>query len=49
MVKWTQADKLQNMFEDILKSMHTLPNPPKMLRNSNGEFVVFYSFIIDNG
>jgi hypothetical protein len=49
MVKWTQAEKLQNMFEDILKSMHTLPNPPKMLRNSDGEFVVFYSFIIDNG
>jgi hypothetical protein len=48
MIRWTQADKLQAMFEDILKSMHTLPNPPKMLRNSNGEFVVYYSFIVNN-
>jgi len=48
MVRWTQAEKLQAMFEDILKSMHTLPNPPKMLRNKDGEFVVFYTFLIDN-
>lgn len=48
MVRWTQADKLQAMFEDILKSMQTLPNPPKMLRNKDGEFVVFYTFLIDN-
>ncbi len=48
MVRWTQADKLQAMFEDILKSMHTLPNPPKMLRNKDGEFVVFYTFLVDN-
>lgn len=49
MVRWTQADKLQSLFEDILKSMIALPNPPKMLRNSNGEFVVFYTLTVDNG
>lgn len=48
MLRWTQADKLQAMFEDILKSMMTLPNPPKMLRNSQGEFVVFYTFTVNN-
>lgn len=49
MVRWTQADKLQSLFEDILKSMIALPNPPKMLRNTNGEFVVFYTLTVDNG
>jgi hypothetical protein len=49
MVRWTQADKLQSLFEDILKSMIALPNPPKMLRNSSGEFVVFYTLTVDNG
>lgn len=48
MIRWTQADKLQAMFEDILKSMNSLPNPPKMLRNKEGEFVVFYTFLVDN-
>lgn len=48
MLRWTQADKLQAMFEDILKSMMTLPNPPKMLRNPQGEFVVFYTFTVNN-
>lgn len=48
MVRWTQADKLQNMFEDILKSMDRLPNPPKLLRNKDGEFVVFYTFTVNN-
>jgi hypothetical protein len=48
MLRWTQADKLQAMFEDILKSMMTLPNQPKMLRNSQGEFVVFYTFSVNN-
>lgn len=48
MIRWTQADKLQAMFEDILKSMDTLPNPPKMLRNKDGEFVVFYTFTVNN-
>jgi hypothetical protein len=48
MVRWTQADKLQAMFEDILKSMDRLPNPPKLLRNQDGEFVVFYTFTVNN-
>lgn len=49
MLRWTQADRLQAMFEDVLKSMMSLPNPPKMLRNENGEFVVFYTLTVDNG
>ncbi len=48
MIRWTQADKLQAMFEDILKSMISLPNPPKMLRNSQGEIVVFYTLTVNN-
>lgn len=49
MIRWSQAEKLQSMFEEILKSMVTLPNPPKVLRNKEGEFVVFYTFTVNNG
>lgn len=49
MVRWTQAEKIQSLFEEVLKSMIALPNPPKMLRNSSGEIVVFYTLTVDNG
>jgi len=48
MIRWTQADKLQNMFEDVLKAIDTLPNPPRELMNQHGEFVVYYTFTVNN-
>jgi len=41
MVRWTNIDKLQSFFENVLKRMDTLQNPPKELWVENGEFTVF--------
>ena len=43
MVRWTNIDKLQSFFENVLKRMDTLQNPPKELWVENGEFTVFIS------
>ncbi len=43
MVRWTNIDKLQSFFENVLKRMDTLQNPPKELWLENGEFTVFIS------
>lgn len=48
MVRWTNVDDLQHIFEDALKSMYSLPNPPKFLWEKNGEFTVFYNFVVNN-
>jgi hypothetical protein len=40
--------ELQNIFEEALKSMNSLPNPPKMLWEKSGEFTVFYNFVVNN-
>lgn len=49
MVRWTQAEGLQSLFEDVLKSMDSVPNPPKKLWNKDGDFVVFYNLTVNNG
>lgn len=49
MVRWTQAQGLQSLFEDVLKSMDSVPNPPKKLWNKEGDFVVFYNLTVNNG
>jgi hypothetical protein len=48
MIRWTQVPELQNIFEEALKSMNSLPNPPKMLWEKSGEFTVFYNFVVNN-
>jgi hypothetical protein len=48
MVRWSQVPELQNLFEESLKSMNRLPNPPKVLWSKSGEMVVFYTFIVNN-
>ena len=47
MVRWTNVDRLQSFFEDVLKDMDTLHNPPKMLWERNKEFTVFFSLVIN--
>lgn len=49
MIRWTQIDKLQNLFEDIVKDIDQLHNPPKTLWERNGEFSMFYTLEILNG
>ena len=47
MVRWTNVDRLQDFFVDVLKDMDTLHNPPKMLWEKNKEFTVFFSLVIN--
>lgn len=49
MIRWTHLDEIQGVFEESMKNMNRLNNPPKMLWTKNGEFNVFYSWIITNG
>ncbi len=49
MVRWSQAQGLQNMFEDVLKAMDSVPNPPRQLWEKQGEFTVFYNLTVNNG
>lgn len=49
MVRWTHYEEIQNMFEDIVKNMDQLHNPPKTLWEKNDEFSMFFTLEILNG
>ena len=49
MIRWTHVDELQNLFEDVVKNMDQLHNPPKALWEKQGEFSMFYTLEILNG
>ncbi len=49
MIRWTHVNELQNLFEDIVKNIDQLHNPPKALWEKNGEFSMFYTLEILNG
>lgn len=49
MVRWSKADGLQEMFDEVLKAMDSVPNPPKLLWDKQGEFTVFYNLTVNNG
>lgn len=49
MIRWTHVDELQNFFEDVVKNMDQLHNPPKALWEKQGEFSMFYTLEILNG
>jgi hypothetical protein len=49
MVRWTHVEELQSMFEDIVKNIDQLHNPPKTLWEKQGEFSMFYTLEILNG
>lgn len=49
MIRWTHVNELQNLFEDIVKSIDQLHNPPKALWEKSGEFSMFYTLEIVNG
>lgn len=49
MIRWTQIDEIQNFFEDVVKDMDQLHNPPKALWERDGEFAMFFTLEIING
>jgi hypothetical protein len=49
MIRWTHVNEMQGLFEDIVKSIDQLHNPPKALWERDGEFAMFYTLEILNG
>ena len=49
MIRWTNLDPIQGVFEESMKNLNKLSNPPKDLWAKSGEFNVFYSWVISNG
>ena len=47
MVRWSNVDRLQDFFVDVLKDMDTLHNPPHALWEKQGEFSIFFSLVIN--
>ena len=47
MVRWSNNDKLQAFFENVLKRLENLQNPPKELWAETGEFTVFVTLQIN--
>lgn len=47
MIRWTNVDRLQDFFVDVLKDMDTLHNPPQALWKKTGEFSIFFSFVVN--
>lgn len=48
MIRWSNLNAIQDVFEGSMKSLDKLSNPPKDLWTKNGEFNVFYSWVITN-
>lgn len=49
MIRWTHVNEIQNFFEDVMKNMDQLNNPPKSLWETQGEFSMFFTLEIING
>lgn len=47
MIRWTNEERLQSFFEDVLKDMDVLHNPPQALWEKQGEFSIFFSFVVN--
>lgn len=47
MIRWTNVDKIQNFFEDVVKGIDQLHNPPKALWEKSGEFSMFFTLEIN--
>jgi hypothetical protein len=49
MIRWTHINEVQGLFEDIVKEIDQLHNPPRDLWEKQGEFSMFYTLEILNG
>jgi hypothetical protein len=47
MIRWTNVERLQDFFLDVLQDMDTLHNPPQALWEKTGEFSIYFSFIVN--
>lgn len=47
MIRWSNVDRLQGFFMQVLKDMDTLHNPPQALWEKTGEFSVFFSLVVN--
>lgn len=47
MVRWTNVDKLQGFFENVLKRLDNLQNPPKELWAEEGEFTIYVTLQVN--
>jgi hypothetical protein len=47
MVRTSNEKRLQGFFEDVLKDMDTLHNPPQALWSKSGEFSIFFTLVIN--
>lgn len=41
-IRWSDDDDIQYLFEKTLENIHSLPNPPKALVEKSGEFTIYY-------
>jgi hypothetical protein len=49
MIRWTHVNEIQNFFEDVVKGIDQLHNPPKALWEKQGEFSMFFTLEIITG
>jgi len=47
MIRWSNDAKTQGFFEEVLKEMDTLHNPPQALWKRDGEFSIFFSLVLN--
>ncbi len=47
MIRWTNVERLQDFFVEVLKDMDTLHNPPQALWEKTGEFSIFFSLVVN--
>lgn len=47
MVRTSNERRLQGFFEEVLKDMDTLHNPPQALWSKSGEFSIFFTLVIN--
>lgn len=47
MIRWSNEERLQGFFENVLKDMDVLHNPPQALWEKQGEFSIFFSFVVN--
>lgn len=49
MIRWSHEQPMQDLFENIVKDIDQVHNPPKQLWEKNEEFALFYTLEIVNG
>ncbi|MCY4524722.1 MAG: hypothetical protein OXB84_08290 [Halobacteriovoraceae bacterium] len=47
-IKWSSDDHIQELFEDTLRGIQSVPNPPRNFVEDNDEFTVYYHLIINS-